>query len=66
MGKGKISINVFADNRSQPVNKALVEIYDGDMFVMAVETDSSGKTENIVLNCPDKNLSLTPDSKERP
>jgi len=59
MGKGYLVVNVSADNVAQPVGCADVHVI-GDGVDIHIETDISGNTTTLELDCPDKELSLTP------
>lgn len=65
MGKGYLIINVGADTIAQPVTGADVHIM-GDGTDIHVETDISGNTPEVELDCPDKEYSLSPQREVRP
>ncbi|MFV0393313.1 MAG: peptidoglycan-binding protein [Coprobacillaceae bacterium] len=65
MEKGYLIINVYADTIGQPINNADVEII-GNNVHLQLKTDISGKTEQIELDAPNKEYSLSPQKEVKP
>lgn len=65
MQTGNLIVNVYADNISQPVESARV-IIQGDNFEQEYNTDSSGKTQTIVLSAPLEIYSEEPQTENIP
>ncbi len=65
MGKGLLHIQVFADNYAQPLRDAEVTVLIGQTSV-SVLTDGDGRAEPLQLNCPDRALTMSRQTQQRP
>lgn len=65
MGIGNLVITVYCDSIGQPVENADIEITSTNTK-MNLKTDSSGKSDIVSLECPDKKYSLEPQTIIRP
>ncbi len=65
MATGFLYVQVFADNRGQPIPGAIVTV-SGEKYKKSFSTDISGETEVISLESPPKDYSLRPQDEVRP
>lgn len=69
MAQGYLQVDVVSDANSFPVQDADIVIArteEPDEIVEETRTNSSGQTENLPLNAPPVELSLSPEETERP
>ena len=68
-GTGYLQVDVVSDANSFPVQDADIVIArteEPDEIIEETRTNSSGQTENLPLNAPPVELSLSPEETERP
>ena len=69
MAQGYLQVDVVSDVNSFPVQDADVAIArteEPDKIIEETRTNSSGQTENLSLDAPPPELSLSPEETERP
>ena len=69
MAQGYLQVDVVSDANSFPVQDADIVIArteEPDEIIEETRTNSSGQTENLPLNAPPVELSLSPEETERP
>ena len=69
MAQGYLQVDVVSDANSFPVQDAAIVIArteEPDEIIEETRTNSSGQTENLPLNAPPVELSLSPEETERP
>ena len=69
MAQGYLQVDVVSDANSFPVQDADIVIArteEPDEIIEETRTNSSGQTENLPLNAPSVELSLSPEETERP
>ena len=69
MAQGYLQVDVVSDANSFPVQDADIVIArteEPDEIIEETRTNSSGQTENLPLNAPPLELSLSPEETERP
>ena len=69
MAQGYLQVDVVSDANSFPVQDADIVIArteEPDEIIEKTRTNSSGQTENLPLNAPPLELSLSPEETERP
>ena len=69
MAQGYLQVDVVSDANSFPVQDADIVIArteEPDEIIEETRTNSSGQTENLPLNAPPLELSLSPEATERP
>ena len=69
MAQGYLQVDVVSDANSFPVQDADIVIArteEPDEIIEKTRTNSSGQTENLPLNAPPVELSLSPEETERP
>ena len=69
MAQGYLQVDVVSDANSFPVQDADIVIArteEPDKIIEETRTNSSGQTENLPLNAPPVELSLSPEETERP
>ena len=69
MAQGYLQVDVVSDVNSFPVQDADVAIArteESDKIIEETRTNSSGQTENLSLDAPPPELSLSPEETERP
>ena len=69
MAQGYLQVDVVSDANSFPVQDADIVIArteEPDKIIEETRTNSSGQTENLPLNAPPLELSLSPEETERP
>ena len=69
MAQGYLQVDVVSDANSFPVQDADIGIArteEPDEIIEETRTNSSGQTENLPLNAPPVELSLSPEETERP
>lgn len=69
MAQGYLQVDVVSDANSFPVQDADIVIArteEPDEIIEETRTNSSGQTENLPLNAPPLELSLSPEQTERP
>lgn len=68
--QGLLIVNVSLAGRVYPIEDALVTVYqknEGTFEIISVSTtDASGRSEPVLINTPDKSLSLAPNPLEIP
>ncbi|MCL2610552.1 MAG: hypothetical protein FWE02_02630 [Defluviitaleaceae bacterium] len=63
---GNLVINVYNETIANPISGAKVDIFENDKQIESLMTDSSGRTETITLDAPPGELSMVPQTEERP
>ena len=63
---GNLVINVYNETIANPISGAKVDIFDNDKQIESLTTDKSGQTETITLDAPPGELSMVPQTEERP
>jgi peptidoglycan hydrolase-like protein with peptidoglycan-binding domain len=63
--KGSLTVNVYADSIATPIEGAQVRII-GESINTVLTTDLDGKTEQISIDAPDVQYSLTPQKEVKP
>ena len=69
MAQGYLQVDVVSDANSFPVQDADIVVArteEPDEIIEETRTNSSGQTENLPLNAPPVELSLSPEETERP
>ena len=69
MAQGYLQVDVVSDANSFPVQDADIVVArteEPDEIIEETRTNSSGQTENLPLNAPPLELSLSPEETERP
>ena len=69
MAQGYLQVDVVSDANSFPVQDADIVIArteEPDEIIEETRTNSSGQTENLPLDAPPVELSLSPEETERP
>ena len=69
MAQGYLQVDVVSDVNSFPVQDADVAIArteEPDKIIEETRTNSSGQTENLSLDAPPPELSVSPEETERP
>lgn len=69
MAQGYLQVDVVSDANSFPIQDADIVIArteEPDEIIEETRTNSSGQTENLPLNAPPVELSLSPEETERP
>ena len=69
MAQGYLQVDVVSDANSFPVQDADIVVTrteEPDEIIEKTRTNSSGQTENLPLNAPPLELSLSPEATERP
>lgn len=69
MAQGYLQVDVVSDANSFPVQDADIVIArteEPDEIIEETRTNSSGQTENLPLDAPPLELSLSPEETERP
>ena len=69
MAQGYLQVDVVSDANSFPVQDADIVVTrteEPDEIIEKMRTNSSGQTENLPLNAPPVELSLSPEETERP
>ena len=69
MAQGYLQVDVVSDANSFPIQDADIVVTrteEPDEIIEETRTNSSGQTENLPLNAPPLELSLSPEATERP
>ena len=69
MAQGYLQVDVVSDANSFPVQDADIVVArteEPDEIIEETRTNSSGQTENLPLDAPPLELSLSPEETERP
>ena len=68
MAQGYLQVDVFSAANHFPIPNATVSVSRSDTpedMIEKLMTDSSGQTENVLLEAPPEELSLRPESENR-